>query len=327
MDAPTPGDSENHAALRADIRRLGNLLGESLVRQEGEDLLELVEEVRRLTGEDTVALAGLLEELDLVTAAKLVRAFGTYFHLANVTEQVHRAREMRRERTAKGGWLAQTVARIRAAGLPPEELSRLVDHVAVRPVFTAHPTEAARRSILSKRRRVADLLNQDDPRADRRIAEVIDLLWQTDELRLDRPEPLDEARNAAYYLDALMLHTVGEVLETLAEELAGIGVEVEAASRPLRFGTWIGGDRDGNPTVSAAVTRDVLALQHGHAIQDIGSLIDDLIEDLSSSSRLVGATDELMESIERDLAALPELDARVRRINAEEPYRLKASCI
>ena len=225
------------AALRADVRRLGNLLGESLVRQEGPELLALVEEVRRRSrgddadGADAGGLAALLEDVDLDTAARLVRAFGTYFHLANVTEQVHRAREMRAERAGKGGWLAQTAERIRAAGLPAADIAALVDRLAVRPVFTAHPTEAARRSILSKRRRVADLLDAvDDPRADRRIAEVIDLLWQTAELRQDRPEPVDEARNAAYYLDELMLHTVADVLEELADQLASLGVELPTES-------------------------------------------------------------------------------------------------
>ncbi|HEX7186997.1 MAG TPA: phosphoenolpyruvate carboxylase [Actinomycetes bacterium] len=327
--------TDEQAALRADVRRLGNLLGESLVRQEGPELLSLVEEVRRLsrrvTGTETdheATLADLLESVDTETAARLVRAFGTYFHLANVTEQVHRARAMRDERRLKGGWLAQTAERVRAAGLSADEIAGLVERLAVRPVFTAHPTEAARRSILSKRRRVAELLDaEDDPRADRRIAEVIDLLWQTSELRLDRPEPLDEARNAAYYLDELMLHTVADVLEELADELAGLGVDLPATARPLRFGSWIGGDRDGNPNVTPQVTRDVLVLQHGHAIRDLQQIVTELLEDLSSSQRMIGASTELTASIERDLAALPELDPRVRRINADEPYRLKGRCI
>ena len=116
-------------ALRADVRRLGNLLGESLVRQEGQELLDLVEQVRRLSRGDSGGdgdLAALLEDVDVETAARLVRAFGTYFHLANVTEQVHRAREMRAERVGKGGWLAQTTERIRASGLDAAEVSALV---------------------------------------------------------------------------------------------------------------------------------------------------------------------------------------------------------
>ena len=322
-------DDGAQAALRADVRRLGNLLGESLVRQEGPELLDLVEQVRRMSRDESSAdLAALLEDVDLDTAARLVRAFGTYFHLANVTEQVHRAREMRVERAGKGGWLAQTAERIRAAGMPTAEVAALVERIAVRPVFTAHPTEAARRSILSKRRRVAELLEApDDPRADRRIAEVIDLLWQTAELRLDRPEPLDEARNAAYYLDELMLHTVADVLEELADQLASLGIELPPESRPLTFGSWIGGDRDGNPNVTPEVTSQVLVLQHGHALRDLSALVDDLMQDLSSSEQLVGASPELLASIERDLAALPDLDPRVRRINADEPYRLKGRCI
>ena len=330
-----PGDAtvsdSAQVALRADVRRLGNLLGESLVRQEGQELLDLVEQVRRLSRGDSGGdgdLAALLEDVDVETAARLVRAFGTYFHLANVTEQVHRAREMRAERVGKGGWLAQTTERIRASGLDAAEVSALVARIAVRPVFTAHPTEAARRSILSKRRRVAELLEaEDDPRADRRIAEVIDLLWQTAELRLDRPEPLDEARNAAYYLDELMLHAVGDVLEELADQLASLGVELPPDARPLTFGSWIGGDRDGNPNVTPQVTHDVLVLQHGHALRDLAAMVDDLMQDLSSSQQLVGASDELLASIARDLESLPDLDPRVRRINADEPYRLKGRCV
>jgi phosphoenolpyruvate carboxylase len=326
-DQALQGPAEQ-AALRADVRRLGNLLGESLVRQEGPELLDQVERVRALSRSDTAALTDLLEGVDVATAARLVRAFGTYFHLANVTEQVHRAREMQAERAVKGGWLARTAERIRAAGLPPAEVSALVARLAVRPVFTAHPTEAARRSILSKRRRVADLLDATgDPRADRRIAEVIDLLWQTAELRHDRPEPVDEARNAAYYLDELMRDTVADVLEELTDQLGSLGVELPPDARPLRFGSWIGGDRDGNPHVTPAVTSEVLVLQHGHALRDLSALVDDLMEDLSSSEQLVGASPELMASIEGDLAALPDLPARVRRVNADEPYRLKGRCV
>ena len=127
MTAPGAVERGESSALRADIRRLGNLLGESLVRQEGEELLTLVERVRVLSRSDPDALTELLEGVDLDTAARLVRAFGTYFHLANVTEQVHRARAMRRERLEKGGWLARAVESIRAAELPADEVHALVD--------------------------------------------------------------------------------------------------------------------------------------------------------------------------------------------------------
>ncbi|MBI0297179.1 phosphoenolpyruvate carboxylase [Streptomyces sp. PRKS01-29] len=319
-----------NAALRADIRRLGDLLGETLVRQEGPDLLELVERVRALTRSDGEAAAELLGSTDLQTAAKLVRAFSTYFHLANVTEQVHRGRELRARRAAEGGILARTADQLKDAD--PEHLRETVAHLGVRPVFTAHPTEAARRTVLTKLRRIAELLDTlavggDARRADLRLAESIDLLWQTDELRVARPEPADEARNAIYYLDELHAGAVGDVLEDLAAELERVGVELPATTRPLTFGTWIGGDRDGNPNVTPEVTRDVLILQHEHGITDALQIVDELRAALSSSIRNTGASEELLASLQRDLELLPEISPRYKRLNAEEPYRLKATCM
>ncbi|MGO4423685.1 phosphoenolpyruvate carboxylase, partial [Streptomyces sp. MCAF7] len=246
-----------NAALRADIRRLGDLLGETLVRQEGSDLLDLVERVRALTRSDGEAAAELLGDTDLETAAKLVRAFSTYFHLANITEQVHRGRELRAKRAAEGGLLSRTADQLKDAD--PEHLRETVRHLNVRPVFTAHPTEAARRTVLNKLRRIAELLDTlavggDKRRTDLRLAENIDLLWQTDELRVARPEPADEARNAIYYLDELHANAVGDVLEDLSAELERVGAPLPATTRPLTFGTWIGGDRDGNPNVTPQVT-------------------------------------------------------------------------
>ncbi|MFD3455357.1 phosphoenolpyruvate carboxylase [Streptomyces sp. NPDC058691] len=317
------------APLRADIRRLGDLLGGTLVRQEGQELLDLVEKVRALTRSDGEAAAALLGETDLQTAAKLVRAFSTYFHLANVTEQVHRGRELRARRATDGSLLARTVDLLKDAD--PEHLRQSVRNLNVRPVFTAHPTEAARRSVLNKLRRVAALLDKpqdtDRRRTDVRLAENIDLLWQTDELRVVRPEPADEARNAIYYLDELHARAVGDVLEDLAAELERVGVPLPPETRPLTFGTWIGGDRDGNPNVTPQVTWDVLILQHEHGITDALELVDDLRAMLSNSIRNSGASAELLADLEEDLKRLPGISPRYRRLNAEEPYRLKATCI
>ncbi|MFF1807276.1 phosphoenolpyruvate carboxylase, partial [Streptomyces virginiae] len=329
--APVTQAETANAELRADIRRLGDLLGETLVRQEGQDLLDLVERVRALTRTDGEAAAALLGDTDLETAAKLVRAFSTYFHLANVTEQVHRGKELRAHRAAEGGLLARTADMLKDAD--PEHLRETVKNLNVRPVFTAHPTEAARRSVLNKLRRIATLLEEpvtgagDRRRHDLRLAENIDLVWQTDELRVVRPEPADEARNAIYYLDELHAGAVGDVLEDLAAELQRVGVEIPAGTRPLTFGTWIGGDRDGNPNVTPEVTRDVLILQHEHGITDALELIDYLRGLLSNSIRYTGATEELLASLQADLERLPEISPRYKRLNAEEPYRLKATCI
>jgi len=280
--------AQDDAGLRSDVRRLGDLLGQTLVRQEGPELLALVEEVRKSVREGTGA--EILADLSVEDSVQLVRAFSTYFHLANVAEQVHRARVLADVRATGGSWLARAVDRIEAAlvaqtpghELSKEEIEQWVSAMSVRPVFTAHPTEAARRSVLNKLGSIADLL--DDPRnpsQQERLAETIDLLWQTDELRLGRPEPLDEALNALYYLDDLFTQTVPEVLNDFAKEMKRINVEVPLTARPLSFGNWIGGDRDGNPNITAEVTTDAMVLQVGHAIRVTIAAMNELRQMLS----------------------------------------------
>jgi phosphoenolpyruvate carboxylase len=326
------------AALRADIRRIGTLLGQTLARQEGRPLLDLVEEVRALVRQDARAAADRLAAMDVTTGTKLARAFSTYFHLANITEQVHRSRDLQRRRARDGGWLDQAAKLIAEKGVPADEIAAAARRLAVRPVFTAHPTEAARRSILSKLRQLADALDAeaaaavlygatDTTASTRRFAELIDLLWQTDELRLDRPDPTDEARNAVYYLKDLYAEAAPQVLDDLAETLRQLGVETAPTARPLTFGSWIGGDRDGNPFVTPAVTRDVLLIQHEHGIQAAEKAMDALIDELSVSRRLRGVSLDLSASLARDLDNLPEVAPRFRRTNAEEPYRLKVRAI
>jgi phosphoenolpyruvate carboxylase len=334
-------ETDFDAALRADIRRLGILLGQTLARQEGQGLLDLVEEVRGLVRTDAEAAFARLAQVDVGTATDLARAFSTYFHLANVTEQVHRARELRRERAAEGGWLDRTAELIRSRELPPTEIAAAVARLAIRPVFTAHPTEAARRSILAKLRAIADELDglaartalsgpdpHDAARVDARIAELIDMLWQTDELRVTRPDPRDEARNAVFYLTDLAADAAPRVLDEFATTLRGIGVELPPTARPLSFGTWIGGDRDGNPYVTAAVTRDVLLMQHEYGIRAAEAVVADLITEVSVSRRLRPVSLDLAVSLAKDLDALGSaVDERFRRVNAEEVYRLKARCV
>jgi len=322
------------AGLRSDVRRLGDLLGQTLVRQEGPELLALVEEVRKSVREGKGA--EILANLSVEDSVQLVRAFSTYFHLANVAEQVHRARVLAEARATGGSWLARAVDRIDEAlkaqipghELSKEEIAQWVAAMSVRPVFTAHPTEAARRSVLNKLGSIAELL--DDPRnpsQQDRLAETIDLLWQTDELRLGRPEPLDEALNALYYLDDLFTQTVPEVLNDFAKEMKRIDVAVPITARPLSFGNWIGGDRDGNPNITAQVTTDAMVLQVGHAIRVTIAAMNDLRQMLSVSTKIVGATPELSASVEKDLANIPEFEPRFLRLNSEEPYRLKATAI
>jgi phosphoenolpyruvate carboxylase len=320
-----------NTSLRNDVRKLADLLGQTLARQEGEELLSLVEAVRlsvREGKQDEV-----LSKLTDSQTVSLVRAFSNYFNLANVAEQVDRTKVLAEQRETIGSWISRTIDRIlkvqeATKDFDKKELQEWLDNFSVRPVFTAHPTEAARRSVLSKMTTIAQLLEQpDSPTKSERLAETIDLLWQTDELRLGRPEPLDEAVNSIYYLDELLQETVPEVLASFANEVRRLGVELSPDAKPLSFGTWIGGDRDGNPNITADVTKSAILLQNSHFTRAINRHLDELRQTLSISTKLIGVTKELEASLAQDLEKLPEIEARYRRINVEEPYRLKATAI
>ena len=320
-----------NTSLRNDVRKLADLLGQTLARQEGDELLSLVEAVRlsvREGKQDEV-----LSKLTDSQTVSLVRAFSNYFNLANVAEQVDRTKVLAEQRETIGSWISRTIDRIlkvqeATKDFDKKELQEWLDNFSVRPVFTAHPTEAARRSVLSKMTTIAQLLEQpDSPTKNERLAETIDLLWQTDELRLGRPEPLDEAVNSIYYLDELLQETVPEVLASFANEVRRLGVELSPDAKPLSFGTWIGGDRDGNPNITADVTKSAILLQNSHFTRAINRHLDELRQTLSISTKLIGVTKELEASLAQDLEKLPEIEARYRRINVEEPYRLKATAI
>ena len=322
--------SEN-TDLRNDVRRLADLLGQTLVRQEGEQLLALVESVRlagRAGGQDEI-----LNKLTDQQTISLVRAFSNFFNLANVAEQVNRSKVLAAEHKSSGSWLSRAVDNILLAqknskDFDEKDLQLWLDNFSVRPVFTAHPTEAARRSVLSKMTTIAQLLETPESKVQtQRLAESIDLLWQTDELRLGRPEPLDEAINSIYYLDELLIESVPEVLAEFASEVKRLGIDLSLTARPLSFGTWIGGDRDGNPHITADVTKATIRLQNAHFTRTAFKHLDELRQALSVSTKLAGVSAELEKSVAKDLQLLPEIEDRYRRINVEEPYRLKATAI
>ena len=324
----SPADNTD---LRNDVRRLADLLGQTLARQEGDELLSLVESVRLAVrqGEQDQILSKLTDTQTI----SLVRAFGHFFNLANVAEQVNRSKVLTDEKNATGSWLSRAVDNILAAqkiskDFDQKDLQTWIDNFSVRPVFTAHPTEAARRSVLGKMTTISELLQQPDSQTQtKRLAETIDLLWQTDELRLGRPEPLDEAVNSIYYLDELLQQTVPEVLAEFASEVKRLGVDLSLSAKPLSFGTWIGGDRDGNPNITADVTRSAILLQNSHFTRTLLLHLDQLVQGVSISTKLTGVSKELEKSVLDDLEKLPEIESRYRRINAEEPYRLKVTAI
>ncbi|WP_374216174.1 phosphoenolpyruvate carboxylase [Frankia sp. R82] len=330
-----------HAAVRAGVRRLGDLLGQALTRHEGASTLTLVEQVRALARrpDNGAELARLLAGVDDPTAIVLARAFTAYFQLANITEQLYRSRELS---DRAQGPLAETFARmgdaLDAGTLDRALAASIAGRLELRPVFTAHPTEASRRSVLDTLRRIADLLDTDSPdvgtprpvdaeRLGRRLAEMVDVLWQTDELRVERPKPADEARSAAYYLELIATEVLPDLLEELELAFARVGITLPAQARPLRFGSWAGGDRDGNPNVTPAVTLEVLTLQHEFGIRLLTSSVERLVKELTASTRVVEVSEELLTSLAADRAALPEVYERYVRLNAEEPYRLKCSYI
>ena len=334
-------DDPRDEELRADIRRLGAELGNALTRQHGASLLNLVEQVRsltksvRLTGDEDAGaqLERVLASLPLGDAINLVRAFSAYFYLANVAEQSHRVGDL--SMTDENRTIAATVDRILAADVDPDLVSSVLRRLELRPVFTAHPTEAARRTLLTKLRRIAEFLaDRADPRRtgtdrhriDRRVAELIDQIWQTDELRGTRPTPMDEARSAVFYLDQLASDVIPDLGDEIDLQLSRLGTFPER--RPsIRFGTWVAGDRDGNPNVTPELTMQVLEMQHEHGLRALIEHVEAAAEELSMSERIHGISSELRESLVSDRNSLPVVWERFKVLNAGEPYRLKCAYV
>ena len=285
------------------------------------ELVELMRDVERWASAahtesspaDNERINRVLSAVDPGATAKLARAFTVYFHLVNVAEQVHRLDESTAQ---SGSSLAETMEAIRAAGLDVDDLDRTVRRVEVRPVFTAHPTEATRRSVLTKIRHIADLLEQradprsqqgDRDRVERRLAEVLERLWQTDELRVDRPRPIEEARSTLFYLEELADQVLPEVVDEMAAGLRDLGVDLAPTAVPVRLGSWVGGDRDGNPLVTPDVTDEAIRLQTSTAFRLLRRRLEDLHLELSASTRMVPASPELLALVGPDAS--------------EEPYR------
>lgn len=277
--------------LRNDVRMLGEFLGRVIRESGGDDLFDDVERVRALTirAHDEQDLSALTEAEELVgsfsieRAQQVARAFTCYFHLANLAEEHHRVRVLRaREAELPAGELMQddslpAAIDALAGEVGRDEALRRLQELEFRPVLTAHPTEARRRSVSRAIRRISDLLAERDALAaggtsraenDRRILEEIDTLWRTSPLRAQKPTVLDEVRTVMNVFDTTLFDTFPSVYRRLDDWLSGEGAgRQEPAVRPfVRLGSWIGGDRDGNPNVTAEVTRAAAALANEHVL-------------------------------------------------------------
>jgi phosphoenolpyruvate carboxylase len=358
------------APLRRDVRSLGMLLGEVLREQAGEPLYDAVEALRRTaiarreaethqdrsTGTNAHLQQALdrVHTLDLATAYQLARAFGFYFELINLAETNHRKRRrlahQLSESTSPGsvqrGDLRGTLRRMREAGVSAGEANALLQETCVSPVFTAHPTEVARRSVMFKRRRISDLLEQLDripvPESHLETLEhdllaEITALWQTDDVRSARPTVRDEIRMALDYYESSLFDTLpvlyAEIVAALAAEYPIDDVtDTVTNTRDLpvliRFGSWIGGDRDGNPFVTPQATREALAMARSLVLTHYRRRLQNIFEQLASSTQQVPVSAELTALLERYLAQLRTAgQTALEERFPHESIRLLVACI
>ncbi|MEL7157968.1 MAG: phosphoenolpyruvate carboxylase, partial [Actinomycetota bacterium] len=208
--------------------------------------------------------------------------------------------------------------------------------IQLQPVFTAHPTEASRRSILDKLAELAQLIEHRadrgaDPagrrRIDRRVDELIDAIWQTDELRRERPDPVDEARSILYYLTEMVTDGVPQLFDDVDAALRAIGGSLTDGRVPIRFGSWVGGDRDGNPNVTPAITSEVIAFQRARALRLLVAEIERLSSELSVSTEVTDISQELAARLEADRELFPGLTSRISSVINGEPYRQRLNII
>ena len=336
--------------LRRDVRMLGNLLGTVLVEQAGRALFDKEEEIRNLakdlrlgpSPDGEAAMARLTEALDLPAATQIIRAFTTFLQLVNVAEQIHDIRKLRYQElqapeAPRHGSMEHSVARCHAAGLSPGAVQALLDELDVTLVLTAHPTEAKRRTILGKTRRLSrHLAEMDNPLLTRRerealetrILEEITAIWQSDEVRARPPTVQDEVRNGLFYFEEILWEVLPGLYRDLRRALARCYPGVAFSVPPfLRFGSWIGGDRDGNPNVTLETTWQTLRLHQGLALRKHRDALGRLAGALSASIAQVGVAPSLRASVVEDETRLGAAGLTLEISDEREWYRRKLACM
>jgi phosphoenolpyruvate carboxylase len=330
--------------LRADVNRLGALVGEILAEQRGPEFLAAVERVRiaairrRESGGAIVELAAALRAAvggeDLEGAEALARAFSTYFNAVNLAERVHRIRRRREYQKAgaapQPGGFEDAFARLAADGVSRDELVALLARLRIEPVFTAHPTEAVRRALLEKEQDVVECLVADldgdrtpqERRVDlERIRAALTAGWQTAENPPERPTVADELDHVAFYLADVLYRVVPVYYEALGEALGQAFGDIGELPLVLRFGSWVGGDMDGNPNVDAGTIAAALETQRALILARYRKDLAHLGAALSQSTARVGVDEAVLARIEHYRQRLPKAAARLKARHADMPYR------
>ncbi len=336
-------------SLSDDIYLLGDLLGEAIRTQAGEPAFALEERARSLGKAHRAGDASAGDDLETLVAAAsvdetrvLTRAFTSYFQLVNLAEDNERVRRVRRREAAdhpapRRGSLREAVHRLAtptadgSTRLGPAEVRDLLDRAEIRLVLTAHPTEARRRTVIDKLARVFAIIRDLDervphpddlPRARARLATTIAELWSSDEVRAVSPTVLDEVRAGLVYFGSTLLHVVPrlyrELEAALAETFPGEAIAVPPI---LRFGSWMGGDRDGNPNVTSAVTEATLGLMRDAALRFLEERVTELAGRVSVSDSAAGPAELLAPLLAEYRDRFPALAEELARYNAGEPYR------
>ncbi len=327
--------------LRNDVKLLGEMLGTVLAESGGEDLLADVEKLRRavigardgsVTGEEITAIVAAWP---LERAKQVARAFTVYFHLANLAEEHQRMRALRERDDAANPpreSLAAAVRAIREDEGGEERLNELIAGMEFHPVVTAHPTEARRRAVSTSILRVSAQLeawhashegSSAAAEAHRRLLEEIDLLWRTSQLRYTRLNPLDEVRTALAAFDETIFSVIPQVYRSLdaAIDPEGTGVRPPRATPFVRYGSWIGGDRDGNPYVTSDITREAVLIQSEHVLRGLEASCTKVARTLTAYSNLTPASPALLDALASAKAGQPELTAEIGARSPNEPHR------
>jgi phosphoenolpyruvate carboxylase len=334
--------------LSSTIHFLGDILGKVIHEQAGASAYELEERVRNLTKDlratnhpfQVERLQEIVAGLTVDQARDLLKSFSTYFALVNLSEQLQRIWVLRERDQQADGPRAESidaaVAELRRNGVEARELQEWLNTAQIRPVFTAHPTEARRRTTLEKLRRIADQVERRHaaPNADEtaesvaRIAEEVTGLWQSDEVRIVRPQVIDEVKNGLYYFEASIYQLIPRLYANLERALVKHYPEHRwHVPELIRFGSWMGGDRDGNPYVTPDVTIETVRLLRSWALRRHTAAIEELSRRLGQSIRQVGVSAELRESLAADAALFPATAELLAHRNPYELYRQKCTYI